>query len=144
MCKHTELRCVKFQAVISGQQMSFTSALHWEQNPCLIVCLKKKARCCCIDTRVCIHVCNLVFLLAEHSDTYTPHSISGMFSLSFSLRAHVYLCLIKQAPHFLMPDPRQEGCWHETQAWPRRGGLLYTAIWSTFEEVFYHWRWHFL
>lgn len=68
-----------------------------------------------------LHVCSLVFLLAEHWHVLpTPSEECS----SFFLRGHVYLRLIKQAPHFLMPGPRQEVCWHQIQAWPGRGGLL--------------------
>lgn len=44
-------------------------------------------------------------------------SIWGIFH-PFSLTGYVYLCLIKQAPHFLMLGPRQEVCWQDVQAWP--------------------------
>lgn len=63
----------------------------------------------------------LVFLLAERPHVPPPLYLRNV--PSFFLTGHVYLCLIKQAPHFLMPGPQTGSLLAQHPGLPRRRAL---------------------
>lgn len=78
------------------------------------------------SSRMPIYICAAMFSSCLNADTYSPIHQRNVCSVFFT--GHVYLCLIKQAPQFLLPGSRQEVCWHDIQAWPRRRDLPQAMI----------------